>query len=148
MRGFKAIILVVGAVLLLGAIAYGIMPTLNDFRTEDVDQNVNVSTGVGATTATLTLGSSLWNDSLSYLSLSSNNSNDVPAATSYNATTKVLAVSGLSDNSTRTLTVSYKVNGLEDNRGVEEGVKSLPTVLILVVIALAISVVLFIFMRK
>jgi hypothetical protein len=144
----KAIIVIVGAIILLGALAYGIMPTIQDFQTENIDQNINVSTGVGVTTATMTLGSTVWNDSLAYLSISSNNSSDVPIATSYNVTSKSLTVSGLSDNTTRILTISYKTNGLDEYRGVEQATTALPTVLIVGIIAVVLGAVVIAFMRR
>ncbi len=144
----KAIIVIVGAIILLGALAYGIMPTIQDFQTENIDQNINVSTGVGVTTATMTLGSTVWNDSLAYLAISSNNSSDVPIATSYNVTSKALTVSGLSDNTTRILTISYKTNGLDEYRGVEQATTALPTVLIVGIIAVVLGAVVIAFMRR
>lgn len=71
----------------------------------------NVSTPVSQFAANITLPKSLWESSLPAVTgFGSNATQDYPSATNYNSVTKRLEISGLSDNTTRALTINYKID--------------------------------------
>jgi len=84
-----------------------------DFRTELREDEFTSPTGVGVASANVTLGEELYDDDTGTIDYQSDLATDAPATSSYNATSRQLLVSGLTDNTTRILIVSYDVNALE-----------------------------------
>lgn len=68
----------------------------------------------GSTNTTVQLFTALYENDTSLIDLSSNDVDDVPLFNSYNSTTRALVVTGLADNTTRTLTVGYDYATLTD----------------------------------
>lgn len=83
-----------------------------DYRTDLQEDSFYVATGSGVTTATATLSTALYDDDTATISLYSDTSTDTPTFTSYNGTSRVMALSGLTANTTRTLAVSYDIDVL------------------------------------
>lgn len=95
-------------IIIVGFILFPILLTAFDNldRTE-IETSATVTTA-GVTVGDITLNSGLYNDNLdSVVEISSTDSDDTPAPSSYNSTTDVLKVSGLQQSTSRTLTVSY-----------------------------------------
>ena len=87
----------------------------DDFQTDNYDYaEAGVETGVGVTTGSVTLPLALFDDDVTNVnSITSNVTTDTSVtATGYTAATSVLAVSGLTASSNRTLTVNYKTDAL------------------------------------
>ena len=94
--------------LLLGAFATPINDGIKTWRTNDTSEDFEVTTGVGVTSANVTLSYNLYQEALAEVqSISSNDTDDTPVATTYTDATKVLLVSGLDDSTVRALTVDY-----------------------------------------
>ena len=94
--------------LLLGAFATPINDGIKTWRTNDTSQDFEVTTGVGVTSANVTLSYNLYQEALAEVqSISSNDTDDTPVATTYTDATKVLLVSGLDDSTVRALTIDY-----------------------------------------
>jgi hypothetical protein len=69
-----------------------------------------VSTGAGVYSANFTLPSSLYRNSLAYVSeISSNITSDSPSVFSYNTVSKLLVANGLEESQTRTLAVTFRI---------------------------------------
>jgi hypothetical protein len=83
-----------------------------DFRTDVKEDSFYYSTGVGVTVANVTLTKALYNDDQSTASAISDYSTDLPVVAGYHTSTRVLDLTGLAGNYTRTLTVSYDFDGL------------------------------------
>lgn len=113
-----------------------VMTSAHELQTVDYSQTQDgVTTGVGETTATVVLTEDLWNDSITHVvSIHSDNGNDTPAAQSYTTATNTLTVSGLEDDSSRTLVVTYKMDRLVDYTGMSAMVQLAPMLLFLGVI--------------
>lgn len=93
-----------------------LLPVTNavyDFRTDLKEDNFTVDTDEGITTGNVTLFKTIYDDDTSTLSITSNDSDDIPSYSSYNATTRLLVFTGLSANNTRTITCTYDVDALE-----------------------------------
>ena len=129
------LLIAIGGALLLAVMATGIMAATTDFRTDVLEEEFSVITGVGETTATLQLDDTLWNDSRSYItSITSGEDTDNPSATSYNSTNRQVTISGLTANTTRVIALKYKSNALEDAEAAETIILHMPSALLVAVI--------------
>ena len=144
MRIFYAfIVIVVAAILWLLPVTEGIY----DFKTDLREDNFTVTTGLGETTANVTLLKAIYDDDTSTITISSDDSEDVPLYSSYNATTRSLSVIGFSDNNTRSLTVTYDIDAITGD-GIDTLLDQLPWIWILIKIALPAAAIAAIFMGK
>ena len=84
---------------------------LTDLRAD----TFTVSTNSTATTGTVQLVKDIYDDDVTTISLSSNDVDDSPLYSSYNATTRALTVSGLAVSTDRTLTVTYDVDAINNS---------------------------------
>jgi len=129
-RVFSVVIGVV-AVIILALTLPSIPTAVEDFRTETLSQSYSVTTGVGVTIGSVPLASSLWNDSVAYVTnISSNITGDSPLADNYTAASRTVGITGLSANTTRSLTVSYRTGGLSANPAADSGITFLPSVIV------------------
>ena len=104
----KVLIGILAIFLLLGAFASPMIDGIKGWRTNDTTQNFAVTTGGGVTTANVTLTYDLYQAAVpEVISIISTEEADAPAATSYTEATKILLISGLEADKTRTLTVNY-----------------------------------------
>lgn len=89
-----------------------VFSAIDDGLTEDYTQSISgVATASGNYSANVTLSRSIYNDETTSVSaISSNVSDDSPTAYTYNSVSRVLEVSGLSDNDTRTLSVEFLID--------------------------------------
>ena len=94
--------------LLLGAFATPINDGIKTWRTNDTSEDFEVSTGSGVTSANVTLSYNLYQEALAEVqSITSNDTDDIPIASTYTDATKVLLITGLDDEETHALTVDY-----------------------------------------
>ena len=103
----------VGFGIIIIILAFIILPfTLDAFDSWNYKEEQNISsvtTATGITTGNITLGYELYSSNLdSVLSISSSDTDDTPAPSSYNENNKILTVSGLQAETTRTLTTGYR----------------------------------------
>jgi len=105
----KVFFAILAVFLLLGAFQASINDGIKGWRTEDTTEAYSpVTTGVGVTTANVTLTSELYQDKASeVIAVSSNVTGETPVATSYVTTGNKLLISALDADTTRTLTVNY-----------------------------------------
>ena len=107
----KSLMIVFGALLLIIATPF-VFTAIDDAITQEYTQSVaGLVTGAGEYTSNCTLGRSVYNDDTeSVLSITSNVTADTPTAASYNSVSRLLTVSGLDQNSTRTLSVEFMID--------------------------------------
>lgn len=86
-----------------------------DFRTDVTQNDFYVSTAIGTTNATVVLTKSIYLADVSTLSALSDLASDDPTYASYNTTTRATVFTGLSENATRTLQVSYDTDALNSS---------------------------------
>lgn len=96
-----------------------VMDSTHDLQCDTETQaEAGVTTGAGVVAANVVLDEALWDDSTSHItSVTSDNVADTPVAGTYTAATKTLNVTGLAESDTRTLTIVYEYDGLEDYTG-------------------------------
>jgi hypothetical protein len=105
----KAAGAILGIFLLLGAFSSPILDGIKTWRTDGLATQTTVAaTAAGVTSANVTLAKDLYQANIVNVdSLTSTDGADAPAVTSYTEATKVLLISGLNDDSSRTFTISY-----------------------------------------
>jgi hypothetical protein len=131
-RIFDSLILIIAATILFFLPMTGSIYT---FRTDPKTDVIIVTTGVGATTANMTLAKAIYLADQSTLSIYSNNETDVPIYGAYTAATKVLQVNGLSSNITRTLTLTYDYDVLSASAAVNNFLDKLSWIWMLCVVS-------------
>lgn len=103
----NAVVGVLMIFLLLGAFAEPIIDGVKTWRTTDTTETFNVETA-DVTAANVTLAYDLFQAvTAEVISVTSDNAGDTPVANEYTEATQVLNVDGLSENTTRVLTVNY-----------------------------------------
>lgn len=103
----KVFIGIIAIFILFGAFASPISDGIKGWRSDDLTENFIVATGVGVTTANVTLTRDLYNFETAEVIGIDSTLAETPVATSYDSTTKKLLVSALNANTSRTLTVEY-----------------------------------------
>ena len=94
-------------------------------------------TGAGETTDNLTLTNEVYNDDTSDLTLDSSDGDDTPTLTAYAPGNHTIAISGLSENTTRTITVTYDIAALTIWSGVDTLLGYFPMIWYILAIAMA-----------
>lgn len=110
--------------------------TATDFRTDEVEETFDGNTATGETSVDIQLASALWQSVLANASASTNASADAPSLSSYNATNRQVTVGGLSENTSRTITVTYQTAGLSDFPGADDAATKIPTIFLVMVLLL------------
>ena len=118
---------------------------VNDFRTDIVTQDFVVTTNTTATTASIQLRDSLFNNNLDNAITTSNTTSDVHNMVSFTSGNRNLSLSGLSTNATRVISVEYKTAGLDGYTGADTGAKTVPVIMIVALIAVPLLAVVMIF---
>jgi len=109
------------------------------FRTDLETDYFTSPTGAVVTTANVVLQKAIYDDDTDTITITSDLSTDVPVYSSYNATSRLLGMSGLTANTTRIVTVSYDVDALGAGTGLVDLVDKLPWFLLLIVIAFPVA---------
>ena len=110
-----------------------------DFRTDLREDEFTSPTGVGVTSANVTLGEPVYDDDTGTIDYFSDLSTDVPAYSSYNATSRQLLVSGLTANTTRVLSIFYDVDALAGSDALNNFVGYIPWIWLLIIIVFPIA---------
>ena len=126
------IVFTVGALFFL-PITDGITAVKTDTK---IDRLPSV-TGAGETTDNLTLTNEVYNDDTSDLTLDSSDGDDTPTLTAYAPGNHTIAISGLSENTTRTITVTYDIAALTIWSGVDTLLGYFPMIWYILAIAMA-----------
>jgi hypothetical protein len=131
----KAIMVLFAVGLFILFLGVAIMPALSNFRGLDVTAPYNVAlTGSDNTTATIVLANEVLDDNKVNVEITSPDVDDAPVAFDYVAVTKRLTVTGLAPDTTRQLSVVYKVPRLDG--ATDMAARFTPTVLIIAGIAI------------
>lgn len=104
-----------------------------DFRTDERTDTFSTPTAAGVTTANETLLEALYGADIGSILIVSDLATDVPLPSSYNSTSQVLDMTGFTENTTRTIEISYDVDALRGNNAVDTFLGWLPYIWILVI---------------
>lgn len=139
MKVAMTVIGVIICLLLFGTMIGGITDAQTDERTDTFIS----TTGIGETTDDVVLVSDIFDDNLNnVVSITSNNSDDAPLPDTWVGASNTLTVRGLNADDTRTLTIIYKYDNL-DNEPVQTFFWLIPLLvavaLVLVLVAVGIA---------
>jgi len=140
---YSFLIIVCATILILLPVTAGIY----DFRTDLREDNFTSSTAVGSDNDTVQLFKAIYDDDVSTISITSNSVNDAPVQYSYTTATRALLVTGLTDNATRTLSVTYDVAAFAPG-GLTAFLDILPYIWILIWVAFPLAAVAAIWLGK
>jgi len=134
MRVYKAFIVIMASVILF---LLPITGAMYDFQTDRQEDDFSVITAAGVTTDNLTLSETIYDADTTTISLISDLSSDVPGWTAYDNTSHSLAISGLTANATRNITVYYDIYALGDNTAINNLTDRMAWFWLLIIIAFA-----------
>jgi len=129
------------AIIILAFTLPAITGSLWDFRTDSIEETFVKATGAGETNTTVQLAEPVWDGSVAYISIASNDTAEVPTVYSYNETTQVVIIDNLNASSGHILTVTYDTGGLDDYTGADTGTKSIPTAIVASIIILPLGLI-------
>jgi hypothetical protein len=136
--GFLVIMVSVGLFLLpVTAAAY-------DFRTDIKEDTCRIMTGVGVSTGNVTLIKAIYLNDPSTVSLTSDDSDDLPVVVSYNSTNRLLALSGFAESANRTVTVSYDVDSLGSSSALANFIDKVPWIWLIALVCFPIAAIVYI----
>ena len=135
----KAGALIICAVIVI-LLMPGVLSAVNDFRMTDQTDEFNVSIG-DDTEDSVTLSQDLYDDETRNAAITSNLTTDAPIASTYTTATNALLVTGLTGNTTRRLTIVYKLDALSAYTGAAIVTKVWPMMLILGSLAIIVAAV-------
>ena len=110
-----------------------------NYRTDVREDSFNYETGGAETTANVTLHSPIYDDDTDTIDILSDLPTDIPLFSAYNATTRLLDMTGLTVASNRTLRVSYDINALAEHDALDDFIGWLPLIWILMVAVMPIA---------
>ena len=146
MRIFWAFLIIATAAMLW---MLPITQAIYDFRTDVQTDTFTSDTGVGQTTDNVTLTQELYSDNLSSIdNILSSISDDSPVVASYNATTRLTDITGLSDNNTRTLTVSYDVDAVVGSDAINDLADKVPWIWLIIFALFPVTALAAMFIRR
>jgi hypothetical protein len=82
------------------------------FQTDVTNNQFYVTTSPGITDTTVTLSDSVYDDDTSTIVVISDLNSDIPTLVSYNTTSRATVFNSLTDNASRTLTITYDTDAL------------------------------------
>jgi hypothetical protein len=143
---FYATLVIIAAVFL---ILLPVTDGVYDFRT-DIKEDVynSQATAVGITSDNVTLIKPLYNSDISTVAISSNLTSDTPVPAGYHASTKLLDISGLAANSTRTLIVAYDFDAISGWASMNGVMDKLPWLWLMLIILFPVAAIVAIFVNK
>ncbi len=144
-RIFGAFLMMATAVLLW---LLPLTSAIYSFRTDLKTDLITANTASGNTTANVTLNKPIYSSDTSTLTLYSDLSSDIPLYGAYNAATKTLLITGLTDNTTRTLTVSYDTDALTGAGAFNTVLDRTPYIWMVIVAALPVIALVVLFRRR
>ena len=106
----KGVLILCGALILI-ILSPFVINSVHDAKVTSFEQSfAGVTTAASVYSANITLSQDLYADQVANVTdISSNTTGDLPTAASYTALTHLLAVSGLQENTERTLVVTHEI---------------------------------------
>lgn len=110
-----------------------------DFRTDVRSDSYTLSTSPAITASNVTLHKPLYDNDTQTVTVFSYLATDNIAAVSYNSTTRLLELSGLVDNVTRLVDVSYDIDALGASGAISNLIDKVPWIWLLSIIAFPVA---------
>lgn len=132
MKIFSAFLIIVVAAILFMLPLTGL---IYNFRTDLRTDAFVYATGGAETTANVTLLKPVYDDDTQTIDILSSLGTDVPVFSSYNTTTRIVDMSGMTANTSRTISVSYDIDALEGSDSINTITDRTPFIWLLIIIA-------------
>lgn len=128
-----------GIVLILILMFPNITGSIHEADTSNfTDTFLNVTTGVGVSTASVNLTQPLYNNDVKeILAVTSDNTNDLPSSLSYTASTQVYTIKALEANASRNITVLYNTGAVGGFLGISKLLSITPLLIFLAILGIA-----------
>jgi hypothetical protein len=118
------------------------------FQTEQRTDSFAITTGVGETTANVTLVKFIYDDDTSTIEYNSSIA-ESPSTSTYNGTTKTLLIAGLTDNTSRSMTVAYDVDAIAaEGAAISSLLTRIPGIYLILIVSFPVVALLAIFLGK
>lgn len=131
MKKGQTVILVIVAIAVVFMLFGFIRTATKSVAAPEIAQTFNSVVTASSTNATVTLSHDLYQDEITnVISVSSNDTDDTPAAQIYTAASKALLIDGLAESTTRQLVVTYGWDQGKDWTGFDTGTNLFPYLLI------------------
>jgi len=130
MRIFHGFLIILTAVILF---MLPITSSIYDYRTDLREDEFSYETGGAETTANVTLLRPIYDNDTGTIDILSDLGTDIPVFASYNTTTRILDMTGMTLASNRTLTVFYDINALVANLALSSFLDWLPYIWIILI---------------
>jgi len=135
MKGLLTAVLLVVIGLVMAPIVFD---AVHDAVCDKTSETFAVTTATGETTASVVLTNDHYHtDSVTHITVTSDNAADSPTAQSYTSATRTLVVGGLVEAATRNLTVQYEVAALTNYPGTEAVATLIPMLYVVGIFLLA-----------
>ena len=119
-----------------------------DFRTDIQTDYFETATAVGVTSANVTLSKELYDDDTQTFVLNSDLATDDPTLSTYNGTTRVALIAGLTGNTTRELEVQYDAPSFEETGGLSTFLDVVPWFWMLILVMFPVAALAYIWWGK
>ena len=136
MRIFYAFLIIFVSVILW---TLPITQMVYDYRTDQRTDTYSTDTAVGVTSANETLLDDLYGCDMGSIDIDSTLATDAPLPNSVNCTNRVLNITGLTANTTRTLDITYDYDALEGNNAIDTLLGWIPYINILIIVCFPIA---------
>lgn len=130
MRIFQGFLIVMVSVVLF---MLPVTMAIYNYRTDVREDSFNYETGGAETTANVSLHTPIYDDDTNTVTILSDLATDIPLFASYNATTRLLDMTGMTVASNRTIRVSYDVNSLADHDALDTFIGWIPFIWIILI---------------
>ena len=136
----KSVILIISACMII-LLLPAVLLSINEFRMTEYEEPHIITTAAEVTTSDITLSQELFSGETYNAVVTSNITADAPIPSSYVSSTQVLTVTGLEADNSRTLTITYEIDALNDYIGAGLGATIWPIMLVLGVIGIIVAAV-------
>ena len=130
MRIFQGFLIVMVSVVLFMLPVTG---AIYNYRTDVREDSFNYETGGAETTANVSLHTPIYDDDTNTIAILSDLATDIPLFASYNTTTRLLDMTGLTVASNITIRVSYDINSLSDHDALDTFIGWIPFIWIILI---------------
>ena len=112
-----------------------ITEAVDAFRSDTKVDELPCTTGSGETTDNLTLTHEVYEDDTTGMTLLSSDGDDTPVLSSYDSTYHSIYITGLADNTTRTITATYYISAMTIWTGIDTLLNMTPMIWYISIVA-------------
>lgn len=134
-----------GFLIIMVAVGLFLLPVTSatyDFRTDVAENEFRYETA-GGTVANVTLLKALYDDDISTVTVTSDDTDDVPAVVAYHTSSRILDISGLDTATNRTLMVSYDFDALSASAALSNFIDYVPWIWLIMLVCFPVAAIVY-----